>query len=915
MSKVPQQVGRGHSIGRAVTLAYAALIVYGSLYPFSGWTDSSRGLLDFLGRGLRGQLHGADALINVLAYVPFGVLLARRLGRRGSPVASATIATLAGAALSFTMEFLQQFLPSRVASIDDLITNTLGTLVGAIVAGFVRLDVLPVATLVNWRNQWFRQGRLADLGLAAIGLWALSQTTPLVPSLDIGELRHGLAPLWQTLQHPVRFDVAQWATYALDIAGLALLARTLANSGKSVAMPFAGFVAAVLLYKVPVVTRQLSMEALAGALAALVIALPLFNVPRKPLAWLGTVLILGGFAVDELRADPTGPMFRFAWIPFSAQLEHPLIGIASILENLWPAAALAYLARFATAPRYRFLIAAGGGLLLAMIAFGLEWHQQTIPGRIGDITTVLLMVAAWGFVWGARVDDTTPDAEQPPPVETPLPRKTRRRLIGWGLGAMATAGIGTAALSNRARESRVDESRLPRLPRPQDLPSVSLPQFRLAHPRLPHPSPSDLETLLADSHDFVRELRRRANGGRGDIDAVALQALMEPGIVDLEILFQRLMALKFTWRGHEQGKPLALAYDWLYPLWTDTQRRQLRDKLADGCEYLIAVVRNDRLSPYNVILYNSPFQALMACTLALTATIRAALYDEFHRRPVEEPGAARLAADHGQERRLARGRRIRRHRDRASHLRAAGDVAQRDRRGPDRRRTRHPRLSGLPGLPDPARRHALSLGRRGLVQPDRSRCRAPVPGIATRGGLQPSSALEGDRPDGLAVGTAQRSNAVRSDGELAAAADQGVRWHRHDRCSQRLDTRRHLRHLQDRRQFLVARPPRPGRVHDLQGRRTGHRQRSLRSRLRLGPPHELRLPDDRPRHDHRDRPGRHRPRAGQEGAAAHCQRRGPAPHRVGLGRRGRPARSRRVEQRSATSTTRERSRRFSTRTD
>ena len=338
---------------------------------------------------------------------------------------------------------------------------------------------------------------------------------------------------------------------------------------------------------------------------------------RKPVAWLGAILILAGFAVDELRADPTGPMFRFAWIPFSAQLEHPLIGIASILENLWPAAALAYLARFATAPRYRFLIAAGGGLLLATIAFGLEWHQQTIPGRIGDITTVLLMVAAWGFVWGVRVDDTTPDAEQPPPVETPLPRKTRRRLIGWGLGALAAAGIGTAALSNRARESRVDESRLPRLPRPQDLPTVSLPHFRLAHPRLPHPSPSDLETLLADSHDFVRELRRRANGGRGDIDAVALQALMEPGSVDLELLFQRLMALKFTWRGHEQGKPLALAYDWLYPLWNDAQRRQLRDKLADGCEYLIAVIRNDRLSPYNVILYNSPFQALMACTLAL----------------------------------------------------------------------------------------------------------------------------------------------------------------------------------------------------------------------------------------------------------------------------------------------------------
>ena len=83
MSKVPQQAGRGHSIGRAVTLAYAALIVYGSLYPFSGWTNSSRGLLDFLGRGLRGQLHGADALINVLAYVPFGAAAGAQAGAPG----------------------------------------------------------------------------------------------------------------------------------------------------------------------------------------------------------------------------------------------------------------------------------------------------------------------------------------------------------------------------------------------------------------------------------------------------------------------------------------------------------------------------------------------------------------------------------------------------------------------------------------------------------------------------------------------------------------------------------------------------------------------------------------------------------------------------------------------------------------
>ena len=74
----------------------------------------------------------------------------------------------------------------------------------------------------------------------------------------------------------------------------------------------------------------------------------------------------------------------------------------------------------------------------------------------------------------------------------------------------------------------------------------------------------------------------------------------------MDLLYRRLMALKFTWRGHEQGKPLALAYDWLYPLWTDAQRSQLREKLVHGCEYLVNLIRKDRLSPYNALtLYKS----------------------------------------------------------------------------------------------------------------------------------------------------------------------------------------------------------------------------------------------------------------------------------------------------------------------
>src|SRR5690606_22960850 len=85
----------------------------------------------------------------------------------------------------------------------------------------------------------------------------------------------------------------------------------------------------------------------------------------------------------------------------------------------------------------------------------------------------------------------------------------------------------------------------------------------------------------------------------------------------LEHLHQRLLALQFSGRGHDQVKPLAVAYDWLYSRWTDTQRHVLRDKVIQGCDYVIEFIRKERLSPYNVILYNSPLQALMACAIAV----------------------------------------------------------------------------------------------------------------------------------------------------------------------------------------------------------------------------------------------------------------------------------------------------------
>ncbi len=190
------------------------------------------------------------------------------------------------------------------------------------------------------------------------------------------------------------------------------------------------------------------------------------------------------------------------------------------------------------------------------------------------------------------------------------------RMLALGVFVALAALIG-GVIAVQPSERFLDERRLPQLPAPADLPPVTLPGFKHAHPRLPSPSRADLTAITARNPALLERVRSRADGGRGDIRDATLQALIEPGSVDLTVLHGRLMELTPTGRGHEQVKPLAVAYDWLYDQWSERQRAELAAKLADGCDYLIAYIRKDRLSPYNVILYNAPLQALMACSLAL----------------------------------------------------------------------------------------------------------------------------------------------------------------------------------------------------------------------------------------------------------------------------------------------------------
>ena len=91
---------------------------------------------------LRGPSDPADVVNNIVLFMPFGVGLAWLLTQRRDRWAVALAATVVLAmSLSLSVELLQLFLPTRTSTPFDVLTNTLGAGLGAILALGYRLTI------------------------------------------------------------------------------------------------------------------------------------------------------------------------------------------------------------------------------------------------------------------------------------------------------------------------------------------------------------------------------------------------------------------------------------------------------------------------------------------------------------------------------------------------------------------------------------------------------------------------------------------------------------------------------------------------------------------------------------------------------------------------------------------------------
>ncbi|MBV8503332.1 MAG: VanZ family protein [Paucibacter sp.] len=351
-----------NSTARWLLAAWLALIVYASLYPFEPWRwPPSQDWRSVLALPWPRKIFPWDAQINVVGYMPLGMLLRTRGPRPGLfwPL-------LLSIALSYTMEVLQTFLPGRVPSASDLFFNSTGALAGAVLAWIAdRVGLLERSH--GWRESWFESDSAG--GLALLTLWPMALLCPTPVPLGVGRwlphLQEWLLDalegtrwedssfLWFEPDAPVQRALPpgfEALAIALGLLGPVLLGLAVARRGwrRYLLVPMIGLggvlstaLSTALNFGPQHAWAWLTPPALPGLSLGLMLGLLAVPLPRRACAALGLVVLPSLIAlVTHAPADPFLSISLQAW---DQGRFVNLYGMGQWLGWVWPFGALAWL--------------------------------------------------------------------------------------------------------------------------------------------------------------------------------------------------------------------------------------------------------------------------------------------------------------------------------------------------------------------------------------------------------------------------------------------------------------------------------------------------------------------------------------------------------------------------------------------
>lgn len=344
---------RGFRLAGMAALAYSLVIVYASLQPFTDWRALSEPFGNFLFASWPRWITANDIIFNFAAYVPLGFLLTLLLSARWSAQAAVLLAIMACTALSFALEAAQQYLPMRFASNVDLLINSCGGAVGALIAPLFSPGQRLGHAFARLRGRWFVGGPRGDAVLVLAGLWLVAQLYAPPIAFGNGDLREGLGLTALFAYAPGAYLLAEAGVVMFNATGFGLLLASAArdtDSGywRALTLIIAGAgtlkaAAALLILRAPNPWNWLTPGFGIGLAAALVLLLVLTRLPHRGRAAGALFALLAAVAlVNSIPENPYRPALSYL---LSGQISH-FLSFASMthaLSDIWPLLAMLFL--------------------------------------------------------------------------------------------------------------------------------------------------------------------------------------------------------------------------------------------------------------------------------------------------------------------------------------------------------------------------------------------------------------------------------------------------------------------------------------------------------------------------------------------------------------------------------------------
>lgn len=284
-------MARRFSSAAPLALAYAALIVYATLYPFTGWRPvATSSPLEWFWLPWPAWWSQFDVLANLVGYMPLGALCVAAWVRSGGSMRAALMAAvLLGAGLSFCLETLQNFLPRRVPSRADWVLNSSGAALGAALAAAAWRRGLVERWQVA-REKWLRPRSAGAIALLLLWPVALLFPPPVPFALGSG---------WSELGA----DVVEWLSDTALAPHLSIEAPHLLEPG---AGPGEGA-------SPPPTAARVGLMVMLGFLAPCLVALSAARPGWRRLTLPIGALVLGVAATTLSTAVSFGPTHALAW--------------------------------------------------------------------------------------------------------------------------------------------------------------------------------------------------------------------------------------------------------------------------------------------------------------------------------------------------------------------------------------------------------------------------------------------------------------------------------------------------------------------------------------------------------------------------------------------------------------------------